>query len=150
MSIHISSFVEQLGINRADMYDWARYHAIEFPASAPRSVENVGVVADVDDADAKLGAAHGLIRHTNPNTPRAVRGDVRDKILEAFQWVEEDPDHPAGDSLELYPAASEPDLARKQEAGTSVANRPQRWLVVAGLAVAGLLVLAIIRILLTR
>jgi hypothetical protein len=100
MSVHLESLREKAGVDRADMYDWNRYTAVEFPAAAPRQLEEDsdqpmgGVVLDPQE-DPPLGDAHALVRTREQQPNRKQRGDIRAAIRARATFIAEDPRGPA-------------------------------------------------------
>lgn len=103
MSVHRESIRADLGVSREDICDWDLYHAIEFRAEVVRSAECVesggsvaagGVIHEDDPEDDLLGTAHALVRTRSATIPKGQRTAIRDRIVDNFVWVKEDPNCP--------------------------------------------------------
>ena len=105
MSVHRDSVRSELQVPRVDVCDWDRYHAVEFETAVVRSARKSegsetlqvgGVVHHDDDDDELMGKAHALVRTRSAAQPKAEKRAIRDRIIDSYRWVHEDPNCPEG------------------------------------------------------
>lgn len=97
MSVTCSGILAEEGQDRGKLCDWDTHTTVEFPAAAPRSTEEAGVIrAPVDDhpAGESFALAHSLVRTRAPKPSRETKRNVQAAIAAQCRWVDEDPMKP--------------------------------------------------------